>query len=93
MTFTKKRTYGVPEFAGTEVNQRSGKLKGLPGYLHKHFTRNSRHSWPATASHQEFPAGIAGRQQRHKQQHFDEMLTKGELVADGLHKKSISIKT
>ena len=29
MTFAKKGTYGVPEFAGTEVNRRSGKLKGL----------------------------------------------------------------
>ena len=29
MTFAKNRTYGVPEFAGTEVNRRSGKLKGL----------------------------------------------------------------
>jgi hypothetical protein len=33
MTFAKKGTYGVPEFAGTEVNRRSGKLKGLSGYL------------------------------------------------------------
>ena len=27
MTFAKNRTYGVPEFAGTEVNQHSGNLK------------------------------------------------------------------
>jgi hypothetical protein len=40
MTFAKNRTYGVPEFAGTEVNRRSGNLKGLTGYLHKHFTNN-----------------------------------------------------
>ena len=33
MTFAENRTYGVPEFAGTEVNQHSGKLKGLSGYL------------------------------------------------------------
>ena len=31
MTFTENRTYGVPEFAGTEVNRHSGKLKGLSG--------------------------------------------------------------
>ena len=29
--FAKKGTYGVPEFAKTEVNRRSGKLKGLMG--------------------------------------------------------------
>jgi hypothetical protein len=33
MTFAKKGTYGVPEIAGTEVNRRSGNLKGLTGYL------------------------------------------------------------
>ena len=33
MTFAKNRAYGVPEFAGTEVNQHSGNLKGLMGYL------------------------------------------------------------
>ena len=32
MTFAENRTYGVPEFAGTEVNRHSGKLKGLLGY-------------------------------------------------------------
>ena len=40
MTFAKKWTYGVPEFAGTEVNRRSGNLKGLLRYLqtfHKKF--------------------------------------------------------
>ena len=31
MTFAKNVTYGVPEFAGTEVNQHSGNLKGLMG--------------------------------------------------------------
>ena len=31
MTFTENRTYGVPEFAGTEVNRHFGKLKGLSG--------------------------------------------------------------
>ena len=36
MTFAKNRTYGVPEFAGTEVNRHSGKLKGLSGYLQNH---------------------------------------------------------
>ena len=29
MTFAKNMTHGVPEFAGTEVNQYSGNLKGL----------------------------------------------------------------
>ena len=33
MTFAENRTYGVPEFAETEVNRHSGKLKGLSGYL------------------------------------------------------------
>ena len=33
MTFAENRTYGVPEFAGTEVNRHSSKLKGLSGYL------------------------------------------------------------
>ena len=36
MTFTENRTYEVPEFAETEVNRRSGKLKGLSGYLQIH---------------------------------------------------------
>ena len=36
MTFAKNRTYGVPEFAGMEVNRHSGKLKGLSGYMHNH---------------------------------------------------------
>ena len=36
MTFAENRTYGVPEFAGTEVNRHSGKLKGLSGYLQIH---------------------------------------------------------
>ena len=36
MTFAKNRTYGVPEFAGTEVNWHFGKLKGLSGYLQIH---------------------------------------------------------
>ena len=36
MTFAENRTYGVPEFAGTEVNRHSGKLKGLSGYLQNH---------------------------------------------------------
>ena len=36
MTFAENRTYGVPEFAGTEVNQHSDKLKGLSGYLQIH---------------------------------------------------------
>ena len=36
MTFAENRTYGVPEFAGTEVNRHSGKLKGLSGYLQYH---------------------------------------------------------
>ena len=31
MTFAENRTYGVPEFAGTEVNRHSSKLKGLSG--------------------------------------------------------------
>ena len=33
MTFAENRTSGVPEFAGTEVNRHSSKLKGLSGYL------------------------------------------------------------
>ena len=36
MTFAENRTYGVSEFAGTEVNRHSGKLKGLSGYLQNH---------------------------------------------------------
>ena len=36
MTFAENRTYGVPEFAGTEVNRHSSKLKGLSGYLQNH---------------------------------------------------------
>ena len=36
MTFAKIRRYGVPEFAGTEANQRPGNLKGLKG-TYKHF--------------------------------------------------------
>ena len=36
MTFAENRTYGVPEFAGTEVNRHSTKLKGLSGYLQNH---------------------------------------------------------
>ena len=36
MTFAENMTYGVPEFAGTEVNRHSGKLKGLSGYLQIH---------------------------------------------------------
>ena len=36
MTFAENRTYGVPEFARTEVNRHSGKLKGLSGYLQIH---------------------------------------------------------
>ena len=36
MTFAENRTYGVPEFAGTEVNRHSDKLKGLSGYLQIH---------------------------------------------------------
>ena len=31
MTFAKNRAYGVPEFAGTEVNQHFGNLKGRHG--------------------------------------------------------------
>src|SRR4051812_22010118 len=36
ITFAENRTYGVPEFSGTEVNRHSGKLKGLSGYLQNH---------------------------------------------------------
>ena len=39
MTFAENRTYGVPEFARTEVNRHSGKLKGLSGYLQNHYPR------------------------------------------------------
>ena len=38
MTFAENRTYGVPEFAGTEVNRHSGKLKGLSGGQGKFIT-------------------------------------------------------
>ena len=34
MTFATKWTYGVPEFAGTEINRCSDKLKGLSVYQH-----------------------------------------------------------
>ena len=54
MTYAKKGTYGVPEFARTEVNRRSGKLKGLMGYLHRVYKKYS-------AS----PASISGWQQPH----------------------------
>ena len=46
MTFAKNRAYGVPEFAGTEVNQHSGNLKGLMEYLQtfqKGFKRDHHH--------------------------------------------------
>ena len=33
MTFAKNMTYGVPKFAETEINQHSGNLKDLSGYL------------------------------------------------------------
>ena len=36
MTFAENRTYGLPEFAGTEVNRHSSKFKGLSGYLQIH---------------------------------------------------------
>src|SRR4051812_46801547 len=45
MTFAENRTYGVPEFAGTEVNRHSGKLKGLSGYLQNHYPRWTRQSF------------------------------------------------
>jgi len=44
MTFAKKGTYGVPEVAGTEVNRRSGNLKGLSRYLQTFPTRWSKHN-------------------------------------------------
>ena len=55
MTFAKNRTYGVPEFAGTEVNRHSGKLKGLSGYLQNHhdtkgLSRASSSSGPSRAN-------------------------------------------
>ena len=46
MTFAKNRAYGVPKFSGTEVNQHSGNLKGLMGYLqtfHKGLKRPHHH--------------------------------------------------
>src|SRR6188472_3921451 len=54
MTFANNRTYGVPEFAGTEVNRRSGNLKGLSGYLqafHKNIHISGWHLWPASPRH------------------------------------------
>ena len=101
MTFAKNRTYGGPEFAGTEVNRCSGNLKGLTGV-------------PAQDFHNIIigttcPAGIAGRQQHHRdnmsRRHswpatatqrtttrwswYHKMLTKvvDVVEADGLHKK------
>ena len=55
MTFAENRTYGVPEFAGTEVNRHSGKLKGLSGYLQNHhdtkgLSRASSSSGPSRAN-------------------------------------------
>ena len=44
MTFAENRTYGVPEFARTEVNRHSGKLKGLSGYLQHHHKYSSSSS-------------------------------------------------
>ena len=50
MTFDENRTYGVPEFAGTEVNRHSSKLKGLSGYLQNHYPKyNTITSTSATA--------------------------------------------
>ena len=48
MTFAENRTYGVPEFAGTEVNRHSGKLKGLSGYLQNHHDTMVEDKNPAT---------------------------------------------
>src|SRR3954463_3317951 len=42
MTFAENRTYGVPEFAGTEVNRHSSKLKGLSRYLQIHYPRTMK---------------------------------------------------
>ena len=65
MTFAKNRTYGVPEFAGTEVNRRSGNLKGLTGYLQ---TFHKKYPHLRTAS----PAGISTtRWSEHKQPWHD----------------------
>ena len=52
MTFAENRTYGVPEFAGTEVNRHYGKLKGLSGYLQNHYPmKELRHTLlPHTAA-------------------------------------------
>ena len=50
MTFAKKGTYGVPEFAGTEVNRCSGKLKGLSGYLQTFYKSCCRHLRPTTST-------------------------------------------
>ena len=64
MTFAKKGTYGVPEFAGTEVNRRSGNLKGLgvPAYI----SQKKTHLRPAS------PAGISTtRWSEHKQPRHD----------------------
>ena len=67
MTFAENRTYGVPEFAGTEVNRHSGKLKGLSGYLQNHHqpapaatphnTPTSRHDGLAQAYHHDTMVG------------------------------------
>ena len=53
MTFAENRTYGAPEFAGTEVNRHSGKLKGLSGYLQNH------HPTPAPVATLTTPTSIA----------------------------------
>ena len=60
MTFAKKGTYGVPEFAVTEVNRRSGKLKGLSGYMQTFHKKSTS------------PAGISTtRWSEHKQPRHD----------------------
>ena len=51
MTFAKKGTYGVPEFAGTEVNQHSCKLKGLSGTCIEFTDKYTRHDGRNTDNH------------------------------------------
>ena len=50
MTFAENRTYGVREFAGTEVNRHSSKLKVLSGYLQNHHNTMVRDKTQETPS-------------------------------------------
>ena len=55
MTFAKNRAYGVPEFAGTEVNQHFGNLKGLMGYLQTFHTHIHHQNFITTITNSSTP--------------------------------------